>query len=70
MNNRRSFIVGIKATKLSAKEVVFLRKYKPTHRYSKKLPVVQNKLLAFIFHSVYTSSQHKADLVLDRFEVN
>ena len=29
MNNRRSFIVGIKATKLSAKEVVFLRKYKP-----------------------------------------
>ena len=29
MNNRRSFIVGIKVTKLSAKEVVFLRKYKP-----------------------------------------
>ena len=29
MNNRRSFIVGIKGTKLSAKEVVFLRKYKP-----------------------------------------
>ena len=29
MNNRRSFIVGIKSTKLSLKEKLFLRKYKP-----------------------------------------
>ena len=29
MNNRRSFIVGIKSTKLSAKERNFLKKYKP-----------------------------------------
>ena len=29
MNNRRSFIVGIKSTKLSGKERVFLKKYKP-----------------------------------------
>ena len=29
MNNRRSFIVGIKSTKLSSKEKSFLRKYKP-----------------------------------------
>ena len=29
MNNRRSFIVGIKSTKLSTKEKKFLRKYKP-----------------------------------------
>ena len=29
MNNRRSFIVGIKSTKLSAKEKFFLRKYRP-----------------------------------------
>ena len=29
MNNRRSFIVGIKSTKLSIKEKNFLRKYKP-----------------------------------------
>ncbi len=29
MNNRRSFIVGIKSTYLSKKEVFFLRKYKP-----------------------------------------
>ena len=29
MNNRRSFIVGIKSTKLSAKEKIFLKKYKP-----------------------------------------
>ena len=29
MNNRRSFIVGIKSTKLSPKEKNFLRKYKP-----------------------------------------
>ena len=29
MNNRRSFIVGIKSTKLSTKEKTFLKKYKP-----------------------------------------
>ena len=29
MNNRRSFIIGIKSTKLSKNEILFLRKYKP-----------------------------------------
>ena len=29
MNNRRSFIVGIKSTKLTKKEKSFLKKYKP-----------------------------------------
>ena len=29
MNNRRSFIIGIKSTKLSEKEIIFLKKYKP-----------------------------------------
>ena len=29
MNNRRSFIVGIKSLKLSSKEKYFLKKYKP-----------------------------------------
>ena len=29
MNNRRSFIVGIKSTKLSNKEKIFLKRYKP-----------------------------------------
>ena len=29
MNNRRSFIIGIKSTKLSLKEKFFLKKYKP-----------------------------------------
>ena len=29
MNKRRSFIVGIKSTKLSSKEKSFLKKYKP-----------------------------------------
>ncbi len=29
MNNRRSFIVGIKSTKLSQKEKLFIKKYKP-----------------------------------------
>ena len=29
MNNRRSFITGIKSTKLSIKEKKFLKKYKP-----------------------------------------
>ena len=29
MNNRRSFIVGIKSTSLSKKESFFLKKYKP-----------------------------------------
>ena len=29
MNNRRSFITGIKSTKLSKKEVSFLKKYRP-----------------------------------------
>ena len=29
MNNRRSFIIGIKSTKLSVKEKKFLKKYKP-----------------------------------------
>ena len=29
MNNRRSFIVGIKSTKLSLQEKIFLKKYKP-----------------------------------------
>ena len=29
MNNRRSFIIGIKSTKLSKKEIIFLKKYKP-----------------------------------------
>ena len=29
MNNRRSFIIGIKSTKLSVKEKSFLKKYKP-----------------------------------------
>ena len=29
MNNRRSFIVGIKSTKLSLRETNFIKKYKP-----------------------------------------
>jgi beta-N-acetylhexosaminidase len=29
MNNRRSFIIGIKSTKLSSKEIIFLKRYKP-----------------------------------------
>ena len=29
MNKRRSFITGIKGTKLSKKEINFLKKYKP-----------------------------------------
>ena len=29
MKNRRAFIVGIKTTKLTNKEISFLRKYKP-----------------------------------------
>ncbi len=29
MNNRRSFITGIKGTKLNKKEIIFLKKYKP-----------------------------------------
>ena len=29
MNNRRSFIIGIKSTKLSKKEKIFLKRYKP-----------------------------------------
>ena len=29
MNNRRSFIIGIKSTKLSIKEKIFLKRYKP-----------------------------------------
>ena len=29
MNNRRSFIVGIKSTKLSLREINFIKKYKP-----------------------------------------
>ena len=29
MNNRRSFIVGIKSIRLSKKEKIFLKKYKP-----------------------------------------
>ncbi len=29
MNNRRSFIIGIRSTKLSTKEKIFLKKYKP-----------------------------------------
>ena len=29
MNNRRSFITGIKSTVLSKKEIKFLKKYKP-----------------------------------------
>ena len=29
MNNRRSFIIGIKSTKLSQKEIIFLKRYKP-----------------------------------------
>ena len=29
MNNRRSFIIGIKSTKLNLREKNFLRKYKP-----------------------------------------
>ena len=29
MNNRRSFIVGIKSTKLLKNEINFLKKYKP-----------------------------------------
>ena len=29
MNNRKSFIVGIKSTKLSTKEKIFLKRYKP-----------------------------------------
>jgi len=29
MNNRRSFITGIKSTRLSSKEKKFIRKYKP-----------------------------------------
>ena len=29
MNNRKSFIIGIKSTKLNKKEIIFLKKYKP-----------------------------------------
>ena len=29
MNNRRSFIIGIKSTKLSLKEKIFIKEYKP-----------------------------------------
>jgi len=29
MNSRRSFIIGIKSTSLSAKEIIFLKRYKP-----------------------------------------
>ena len=29
MNKRRSFIIGIKGTKLTQKEIIFLKKYKP-----------------------------------------
>ena len=29
MNNRRSFIVGLKSTEISSQELLFLRKYKP-----------------------------------------
>ena len=29
MNNRRSFIIGIKSTELNKKEIIFLKKYKP-----------------------------------------
>ena len=29
MNNRRSFIIGLKSTKLLPKEIIFLKKYKP-----------------------------------------
>ncbi len=29
MNNRRSFIIGIKSTKLNKKEIIFLKKYRP-----------------------------------------
>ena len=29
MNNRRSFIIGVKSTKLTPKEKIFLKKYKP-----------------------------------------
>ena len=29
MNNRRSFIIGLKSTKISSKEKSFLKKYKP-----------------------------------------
>ena len=29
MNNRKSFIVGIKSTKLTTKEKIFLKNYKP-----------------------------------------
>ena len=29
MNNRRSFIVGLKSTEISSQEQLFLRKYKP-----------------------------------------
>ena len=29
MNNRRAFIIGVKSTKLSKKEIFFLKKYKP-----------------------------------------
>ena len=29
MNNRRSFIIGIKSTTLSFKEKIFIQKYKP-----------------------------------------
>ena len=29
MNNRRSFIVGLKSTKLSLNEKIFLKEYKP-----------------------------------------
>tara|TARA_Y100000741_G_scaffold166066_1_gene125612 strand:- start:823 stop:1032 length:210 start_codon:yes stop_codon:yes gene_type:complete len=29
MNNRKSFITGIKGTKLNKKEIYFLKKYKP-----------------------------------------
>ena len=29
MNNRRSFIIGIKSTKLNLREKNFIRKYKP-----------------------------------------
>ena len=29
IKNRRSFIIGIKSTKLTSKEVLFIKKYKP-----------------------------------------
>ena len=46
MNNRRSFIVGIKSTKLSNKEKVFFKRYKPWGvilftRNIKKIKIIQ-----------------------------